>query len=72
MISLQKWKILTTLQKLLKNVEDLGKLIGVKGFKVAQSPINRPFWSHCSWSQSGCLASRQQLETLFHLNMLPT
>ena len=33
MISLQKWKILTTLQKLLKNVEDLGKLIGVKGFK---------------------------------------
>ena len=32
-ISLEKWYILTPLQKLPKNVEDLGKLIGAKGFK---------------------------------------
>ena len=32
MISLEKLKILTTLQKLSKNVEDLGKLIAAKGF----------------------------------------
>ena len=33
MISLEKLKILTPLQKLLKNVEDLGKLIVAKVFK---------------------------------------
>ena len=33
MISLEKWMILTPLQKLPKNVEDLGKLIVTKGFK---------------------------------------
>ena len=33
MISLEKWKILTPLQKLPKNVGDLGKLIVAKGFK---------------------------------------
>ena len=33
MISLEKLKILTPLQKLLKNVWDLGKLIVAKGFK---------------------------------------
>ena len=33
MISLEKWTILTPLQKLLKNVGDLGKLIVAKGFK---------------------------------------
>ena len=33
MISLQKLKILTPLQKLPKNVEDLSKLIVVKDFK---------------------------------------
>ena len=33
MISLEKWKILSPLQKLPKNVEDLGKLIVAKGFK---------------------------------------
>ena len=33
MISLEKSKILTPLQKLPKNVGDLGKLIGAKGFK---------------------------------------
>ena len=33
MISLEKWLILTPLQKLPKNVGDLGKLIVAKGFK---------------------------------------
>ena len=33
MISLEKLKILTPLQKLPKNVRDLGKLIVTKGFK---------------------------------------
>ena len=33
MISQEKWKILTHLQNLPKNVEDLGKLIAAKGFK---------------------------------------
>ena len=33
MISLEKLKILSPLQKLPKNVGDLGKLIAVKGFE---------------------------------------
>ena len=33
MTSLEKWMILTPLQKLPRNVEDLGKLIFAKGFK---------------------------------------
>ena len=33
MISLEKLKILTTLQKFPKNVGDLGKIIFAKGFK---------------------------------------
>ena len=33
MISLEKWEILTTLQKLPKNEIDLGELIVAKGFK---------------------------------------
>ena len=33
MISLEKWLIFTPLQKLHKNVGDLGKLIVAKGFK---------------------------------------
>ena len=33
MISLEKWKILTPLQKLPKNVGDLGKLIVAKFYK---------------------------------------
>ena len=33
MISLEKWIILTPLQKLPKNVGDLGKLIVAKGFE---------------------------------------
>ena len=33
MISLEKWKVLTPLQTLPKNVGDLGKLIAAKGLK---------------------------------------
>ena len=33
MISQEKWMILTPLQKLPKNVEDLGKLTSAKGLK---------------------------------------
>ena len=33
MISLEKWKISTPLQKLPKNVGDLGKIIVAKGFE---------------------------------------
>ena len=33
MISLENWMILAPLQKLPKNVKDLGKLIVAKGFK---------------------------------------
>ena len=33
MISREKWKILTLLQKLPKNVGDLGKIIVVTGFQ---------------------------------------
>ena len=33
MISLENWKILTPLQKLTKNVADLGKIIVAKCFK---------------------------------------
>ena len=48
MISLAKLKILTALQKLPKNVGDLGKIIVPQMlWKVAQNPINRPIWSHC-------------------------
>ena len=33
MVSLEKWMILTPLQKLPKNVQDLGKLIVAKDFE---------------------------------------
>ena len=33
MISLEKWKILTPLQNLPRNIWDLGKSIAAKGFK---------------------------------------
>ena len=40
-------------------VGDLGKLIVAKGFeKVAQSPINRPIWSHwLPYSKAQCTSS---------------
>ena len=46
MISVEKLKILTTFQKLPKNVGDLGKLIVATGFeKLPKRPINHPIWS---------------------------
>ena len=48
MISLEKFKILTSLQKLPKNVGDFGQINCChRLWKVAQSPKNRPIWSHC-------------------------
>ena len=61
MISLEKWPILTPLQKLPKNVRDLRKLIVAKGFeklskvqKIAQSGhtdrhlvLHLLAWSRC-------------------------
>ena len=57
MIPLEKCKILTPFHTLPKNVGDLCKLNCCQTFwKVAQSPINHPIWSHChlttkSWSK---------------------
>ena len=48
MISLENLNILTTLQKLPKNVGDLD---------FAQNPINRPIWSHCSWANPNVVYS---------------
>ena len=48
MISLEKWYILTPLQKMPKNEGDLGKFFVSKGFKkLPKVKKNRPFWSHC-------------------------
>ena len=48
MISIEKWYILTPLQKMPKNVGDLGKFIVAKGFeKLPKVQKNRPIWSHC-------------------------
>ena len=50
MVSLEKLKILTPLQKLPKNIEYLGKLIWCQRlWRVAQRPINHPISSHCLW-----------------------
>ena len=64
-----KFKILTPLQKLPKNVGDLGKLIGAKGFeKLPKVQKNRPIWSH--WSQAPfCLFSSFQ-QTLQFLQQI--
>ena len=42
-MSLEKLKFLATLQKLPKNVVDLGKLFAARGF---ESLIDCPIWSH--------------------------
>ena len=52
MISLEKWKFLKPSQKLYKNVGYLGKNCCHRLWKVAQSAINRPIWSHCLWDQN--------------------
>ena len=63
MILLEKWKILTPLQNLPKNVGDLGKLIVAKGYKkVAQCPINRSIWS--KWFRAVCVSIETQLRKI--------
>ena len=53
MISLEKLKILTPLQKLYRNVGDLGKIIVAKSFKNwPKVQFNRPIWSHWAGDQS--------------------
>ena len=48
MISQEKWMILTPLQKLPKNVEDVGKIIVAKGLKkLPKVKKNRLIWAHC-------------------------
>ena len=42
MISLEKWHILTPLQKLPKNVRDYGKLLVAKGFKKLPNLVTLP------------------------------
>ena len=42
MISLEKWKILTPLQNVPRNVGDLGKLIASKGFKSCPKSKKSP------------------------------
>ena len=48
---------LTHLQKLPKNMRDLGKLIVAKGFKkLPKVQKNRPIWSH--WCRAAFKASK--------------
>ena len=55
MISIEKWWIFTPLQKLPKNVGDLGSFNCCQRLqKIAQIPINRPIWSHCAGSKHHC------------------
>ena len=54
MISLEKFKILTPLRKLPKNVGDFGQINCCQRlWKVAPIPINRPIWSHCTQNKNG-------------------
>ena len=65
MISQEKLQILTTLQKLPKNVGDLGKLIDGE---VAQSPINRPIWSHWLWISLSPFKLGRRKQNCFEFN----
>ena len=49
MISLEKWKIVTTLQNLPRNVGDLGKLIYAKGFKKLPKVQKIAKSGHTDW-----------------------
>ena len=49
MISLEKWKILTPLQNLPRNVGDLGKLIVAKGFKKLPKVKKIAKSGHTDW-----------------------
>ena len=51
MISLEKWKFLTPLQNLSRNVGDLGKLIAAKGFKKLPKVQKIAKSGHTGWQQ---------------------
>ena len=51
MVSLEKWMILTPLQKLSKNVGDVGKLIVAKGFKNLTKVQKIAKSGHTGWSK---------------------
>ena len=53
MISLEKLQILTSLQKLPKNVGDLGKLIVAKGFKMLPKVQKIANSGHTDYSKEG-------------------
>ena len=57
MISLEKWIILTPLQKLPNNVSDLGKIIVTTGFEWLHKVKNRPIWSHCFHNSTSTVLS---------------
>ena len=57
MISQEKLKILTTLQKLPKNVGDLGKIIVAKGFET----LSKVIWSHWMASSTNIGSEYQYL-----------
>ena len=63
MVSLEKWMILTPLQKLTKNGEDWGKLIVAKGFKMLPKVQNIAQSGHTAWRQ---LVKDQSILLLSH------
>ena len=66
MISIEKLKILTPLQKLPNDVGDLGKFNCCQRlWKVALSPINHQIGSHCLHYESVVLF-RQDISTILH------
>ena len=63
MVSLEKWMILTPLQKLTKNGEDWGKLIVAKAFKKLPKVKNI--------AQSGHTALSVPLPIVYFVNIRP-
>ena len=61
MISVEKWSILTPLQKLPKNVRYLGKLIAAKGFK--KLPKVQKIAQSGHTDQDICLEEHQNIPT---------
>ena len=56
MISIEKRMLLTSFQKLPNNVGNLDELIVAERLsKLAQSPINRPIWSHWYQASDFCI-----------------
>ena len=61
-ISVEKLKILTPFQKLPMNVGDMDKINCCQRLqKLAQSPINRPIWSHCKLGSIFCQINPRKL-----------